>query len=396
MNKLKFIRGNGAIPASLEGEDHISALVFYMSDSDIPRAKEGIDGFSTTNRIIAVSSLDRAESLGIVANSEKWIIKVLHYQLSEIFRINPAIILYLGIFQKPSDTNFSFAEVKTMQNFAGSKLRQIGVYLGEHELKTEYITALQGQADALELEDAPLSILFAPKITNVASLSNNRASLRQRVSIVIAQDGGSKVESLFKEGNTSKSSVTAIGIVLSLLSKSKVNQSISWVGGFPSGVDQPAFSDGKLYSSLDKALIDTLDKNGYIFLRTYPSIADSYISDTATMDLPTSDYATIERVRTMDKAIRNIRAYLLPELGANVYIDPDTGKLQAYSVAHLETIAGRALEDMQKAGELSGYKVFVDPTQNVLATSTIEFVIKELPVGVIRKMQVNIGFTDKL
>ena len=114
------------------------------------------------------------------------------------------------------------------------------------------------------------------------------------------------------------------------------------------------------------------------------------------MDLPTSDYATIERVRTMDKAIRNIRAYLLPELGANVYIDPDTGKLQAYSVAHLETIAGRALEDMQKAGELSGYKVFVDPTQNVLATSTIEFVIKELPVGVIRKMQVNIGFTDKL
>ena len=73
-----------------------------------------------------------------------------------------------------------------------------------------------------------------------------------------------------------------------------------------------------------------------------------------------------------------------------------TGKLQSYTVAHLETTANKALEDMEKAGELSGYQASVDPEQDVLATSTVEVVIKNVPVGVIRKIKVKIGYVKSL
>ena len=51
---------------------------------------------------------------------------------------------------------------------------------------------------------------------------------------------------------------------------------------------------------------------------------------------------------------------------------------------------------MERAGELSGYRAYINPEQSVLATSTVEVVIREIPTGVLRSLQVKIGFTQKL
>ena len=98
----------------------------------------------------------------------------------------------------------------------------------------------------------------------------------------------------------------------------------------------------------------------------------------------------------MDKVVRGIRTYLLPKLGGNVYIDKATGQLQTHSVEFLQTTAQKALEDMEKAGELSGYVVEIDPDQNVLSTSEIEFVIRPVGVGVVRRFKVKIGFAESV
>jgi len=124
--------------------------------------------------------------------------------------------------------------------------------------------------------------------------------------------------------------------------------------------------------------------------------ADNYYNDSHTLDLPTSDYAYIENVRTMDKATRGIRQNLLPYLNAPLYVDATTGKLRPDMVAFLETTAGRALEEMEKAGELSGYKAEINPEQNVLATSELEVQIKQVPVGVMRVVKVKIGYTTSV
>ena len=181
-------------------------------------------------------------------------------------------------------------------------------------------------------------------------------------------------------------------MVLGLLSSAAVHESIGWVKNFPTGVNVPAFGDGTLYRDLDKALVEQLDGGRYLFFVTHVGQAGSYVNDSHTMDSAISDYAMIESVRTMDKAVRGVRTYLIPELGGNIYIDAETGKMQAYSVSHLETTANKALEDMEKAGELSGYKVEIDPEQDVLSTSEVEIIIRQVAVGVMRKIKVKIGF----
>ncbi len=386
MNSLKIERQNGNIPKSVAGEDHVSGFIAYLAEEEIP------DGFKT-DHVQAVSTVDTAEALGIKDDADSWGVRVLHYQLSEIFRVNPGISLYVGIFTKP--TTYKFTEIKTVQNFASGRIRQMAVWCGDKEFNADDVTVIQGVADALDEENAPLSVLYAPKVTSVGNMPADVAGANQcRVSVVIAQAGsGTGAELYADEANSeTRASVSAIGVVLGLLSSAAVHQSIGWVKNFPTGVNVPAFGDGTLYRDLDKALVEQLDSSRYLFFVTHVGQSGSYVNDSHTMDSAISDYAMIESVRTMDKAVRGIRTYLIPELGGNIYVDADTGKMQAYSIDHLKTTANKALEDMEKAGELSGYKVDIDPEQDILSTSEVEIVIKQVAVGVMRRIKVKIGF----
>lgn len=393
---LSINRQNGNVPKSLPGEDHITGLVIYMAAGDIPA------GFKT-ERVQALSTIDAAEAAGIVdyttaadgtQTAAPWAVRVLHYHLSELYRINPAVSLYVGIFEKPQGDNMTFAEIKTVQNFADGRIRQIGVWCGDRVPSEDDLVAIQGQADTLEAQGAELSVVYAPKVANVKQISTKLAGGGKcRVSVVIGQAGSGVGAELYKDKtNAAKASVSGLGVVLGLISKAKVHQCIAWVKEFPTGISLPAFGDGTLLRDLDKALVEQLDTARYLFFVTQQGQSGSYMNDSHTMDSAISDYASIESVRTMDKGARGVRAYLIPELGGNVYVDADTGKLASYTVAHLETVAGHALEDMEKAGELSGYKAEIDPDQDVAASSTVDIVLKKVAVPVMRHVRIKIGF----
>ncbi len=388
---LKILRENGNVPKSLPGEDHITGLVSYMAATDIP------DTFKT-GRVQALSTIDAAESAGITADAESWAVRVLHYHLSEIYRLNPAVSLYVAIFEKPQGESQTFAELKTVQNFATGRIRQIGVWCGDRTLSGDDLTALQGVADALAGEEAELSVVYAPKVGTLNTMPVNLAGEnKSRVSVVIGQAGSGKGAELYNDKtNTGKASVSGLGVVMGLLSSAKVHQSIAWIKEFPTGVSLPAFGDGTLLRDVDKALLETLDTARYLFFVTHIGQAGSYMNDSHTMDSAISDYAAIESVRTMDKAVRGIRTYVKPELGGNVYVDASTGQLASYTVAHLETVANQALEAMERAGELSGYKVEIDPAQDVAGSGTVEIVIKNVAVPVMRHVRIKIGFAKSV
>ncbi|WP_280120360.1 DUF2586 family protein [Sangeribacter muris] len=388
---LKILRENGNVPKSLPGEDHITGLVSYMAATDIP------DTFKT-GRVQALSTIDAAESAGITADAESWAVRVLHYHLSEIYRLNPAVSLYVAIFEKPQGESQTFAELKTVQNFAAGRIRQIGVWCGDRALSGDDLTALQGVADALAGEEAELSVVYAPKVGTLNTMPVNLAGEnKSHVSVVIGQAGSGKGAELYNDKtNTGKASVSGLGVVMGLLSSAKVHQSIAWIKEFPTGVSLPAFGDGTLLRDVDKALLETLDTARYLFFVTHIGQAGSYMNDSHTMDSAISDYAAIESVRTMDKAVRGIRTYVKPELGGNVYVDASTGQLASYTVAHLETVANQALEAMERAGELSGYKVEIDPAQDVAGSGTVEIVIKNVAVPVMRHVRIKIGFAKSV
>lgn len=385
---LTIVRQNGNVPKSQNGQDHVSGFVAYLLEADIPAA-------FNAEPVQAVSTIDKAEELGITADATAWSVKMLHYQLEEVFRINPSITLYVGLFSKPE--SMTFQELKKVQNYAEGAIRQMAIWNGDTAPTADNIVKLEAVADSLDTENAPLSTLYAPLVSNYKNLPSNLATNNPRVSVVIAQAGSGTGAELYKsKDNKTKATVSAIGVALGTLSKAAVHQCIAWVKNFPSGISMPALGDGTLVRTIDKGELEKLDTNRYLFLNNVVGVAGSYWNDSHTMDSPTSDYAAIESVRTMDKAVRGIRTYLTPELGGNVYIDPDTGKLQSYTVSHLETTANIPLEEMEKAGELSGYKAEIDAEQDVLSTGTIEVTIKNVPVGVVRKFKVKIGFVKSL
>ena len=385
---LTIVRQNGNVPKSQNGQDHVSGFVAYLLEADIPAAFKA-------EPVQAVSTIDKAEELGITADATAWSVKMLHYQLEEVFRINPSITLYVGLFSKPE--SMTFQEMKKVQNYAEGAIRQMAIWNGDTAPTADNIVKLEAVADSLDTENAPFSTLYAPLVSNYKNLPNNLATNNPRVSVVIAQAGSGTGAELYKsKDNKTKATVSAIGVALGTLSKAAVHQCIAWVKNFPSGISMPALGDGTLVRTIDKGELEKLDTNRYLFLNNVVGVAGSYWNDSHTMDSPTSDYAAIESVRTMDKAVRGIRTYLTPELGGNVYIDPDTGKLQSYTVSHLETTANIPLEEMEKAGELSGYKAEIDAEQDVLSTNTIEVTIKNVPVGVVRKFKVKIGFVKSL
>lgn len=395
MQNLTITRTNGNIVRSLSGEDHISGLVFYSAT--LPAADEGVDGFTATERIHAISSLPTAEKYGITADAAAWETRVLHHILDSIFNMNPGVSLYVGIFKPAAGAN-AFSEIKQIQNYAGGRLRQVGVWNGAVELSDTLVNSLQSVRTILEAQNKPLSILYAPKVTDVTKLPTDLAKIgRNGVSVIISQDGAGVAAELYADAdNEGKASVSDLGDLLGAVSKAKVHQSIAWVEQFPTNISVAGFGDGTKYRDLDTATIEELDAARYIFGRTYDGLAGVFFNDNHTLDVGTSDYAYINDVRTMDKAVRGVRTYLLPKLGRPMQVDASTGKLERTVVEHLITTGNKALEDMAKAGELSGYKFDIDPDQNILATSRLRGVIKNVAVGVMRNLDLEIGFAPSI
>ncbi|MHB9003516.1 MAG: DUF2586 family protein [Coriobacteriia bacterium] len=390
MNKITIVKGNGGVPQSLPGQDHYSGLIMYLANANLPA------GFSTTDRIKAISTLADAEALGIVSTSANWEIIGLHYHISECFRVNPACLLWVGLFLTPTST-YDFTEINQMVSFSEGKMRKCTVWAYQLDLAAQELTTLQGIATALDALFTPVQIAYCPRIANISSLTSLVSTGLRNVSVVIGQDGDGAGAAIYvlTANATNLYSVSLAGLVCGHMSLAKVHESIAWVEKFPSGIPTPAFGDGTLVKNCSAAVITTLDDDHYLFLNYQGGLSGSWWNDSYSMDLDTSDYKYIETNISMDKAIRGIRTYLLPKLSGPIYLQDD-GTLRPDDVAYLETLAGKQLEDMKKAKELSGYLVTINPAQNVLSTSEIEFVIQKIGVGVMRKFKVTINNTTNI
>jgi hypothetical protein len=292
-------------------------------------------------------------------------------------------------------------DIKSLQYYAEGKLRQVGIFTETLANIGSYQTActgVPGVSNGLEQEHQPLSVVVAfgggdYEFSDLTT-GNHIAAGRCNVSLLVSCDLDVQVVKMLGDNNFAY--YGCIGNCMGAISKASVNESIAWVQKFPLGLHLPGFITGELLKETSVTNQNLIDDNRYIFVRTLAGVSNNYYNDSYTLDEDTSDYAYIENVRTMDKATRGIRANLLPQLNAPLYVDPSTGKLRPDTAKSLENTAARALEDMEKAGELSGYKVEIDPNQNVLATSQLEIVVKNVAVGVLRKVLVKIGFTTNI
>jgi hypothetical protein len=391
-NSVTLTKGAGGLGTPLTSTDHISGLISLTNE--LP------SGFSTASRIQQVYSVAEAETLGITSTfsvGDTWTASstdILHYHIEEYFRIQPKGNLYVGIYATSSD----FAEITEMVDYANGEIKQIGIY--DYTTYTSgNVSLIQAQLDLCETNNKPLVALYQPSFigvtTSLSTLTTIHDQTNEGVSVLLGQDGGNLGKSLY---DATTKTIGCVGTVLGAVSLSKVNESLAWINKYDLSAteyDTLAFGNGTQYASLSDNTINGIDGKGYLFLKKHVGIAGSYINNPYTAVALTSDYKYIHRNRTINKAIRNLRTFILPELARPLTFNSD-GTLSEDIISYFETIGARALDQMIRDSEISNYSVYIDSSQNTLSTGELEINVMIIPVGTADVIKVNVGFVTSL
>lgn len=324
-------------------------------------------------------------------------IDILHYHVSEFFRLQPKGKLYIGVYAL-ADVG-TFASITLMQNFAQGEINQLGIYQKSAAFTTAQMNTIQSVITALEALHKPLVAILAGEISgtaDVAAITTNLKTLSDpQVALTIAQDGAALGFKLFKA--TGKS-ITNLGERLGAEALAAVNESVAWFAKFQvatSELDTVAFANGQLFTAVSDGAIVNLDNYGFNFLRKVIGLTGTYHNRPYTAVAPTSDYSLTYLNRTIYKAIRSVRAVLLPETGSPVLVNAD-GTLTADVIGYFKGLSKQGLDPMVSNRELSGYAVLIDPSQNVISTQTLVVTVELQPTGTADFIRVNIGFTNIL
>jgi hypothetical protein len=159
----------------------------------------------------------------------------------------------------------------------------------------------------------------------------------------------------------------------------------------------PGLSSGNKISDYSETDLDTLDEKGFIYYTAVSGVAGIFINDTHTCAKITSDYAYGENNRTIKKAIKLAKAALAPKVKGRLYVDENTGFMAVETVKDLETITKVSLDPMVASGDISGgVDAYINPEQNVLATSEFEVLLTFIPVAIGRRITLKVGFRNPL
>lgn len=386
--KVQFNKGQGGLGRPLPGEDHISGFIMPFTNAALP------SGFTTSDRIKRVLSLEQAEALGIIEGGAGDI-DILWYHVREYFRIQPQGDLYIFLID---DTGIAYDEMQELQDFAGGKIRQTGYYDGGTTFAAANTTTLQTTLMALEGQKQPMQVLYAADISGVGdltTLADLRALSNKNVSVVIGEDGNAKGAAL---AASATQSITTLGATLGAVSLAQVHENIGWHQEFPLSegadleLDVANFANGQEFvKDVSLLVADGLHDKGYIFIIKEIGDTQTYHNGAHVAIALTNDFFSIERNRTIDKAVRGINIALLPQLNSPLFFNPD-GTLTEDTIARFKNEADRSLDAMERDSELSSREILIDPTQNSQTTGEIEITVKLQPVGVAEKITVNIGF----
>lgn len=144
------------------------------------------------------------------------------------------------------------------------------------------------------------------------------------------------------------------------------------------------------------SVVDALYAKGYMCPRIYVGLPGYYMVDDPLAVADTDDYAHLTGRRTIDKAARIAYITMLQFLIDEIELNEDGTMQQPVLKSWQAAVEDAINSQMSAAGELSvvngsGCKFFIDPQQNVLATSQVQGTLKVRPYGYARDIIVNVG-----
>lgn len=410
MGEIVINRTNGGLGRRNPSQDAISGMVISTAAYDS----------NLVNKVLEINSLTDALAQGITPQKDTTHATKVYAEVAEFYRLAPGVKLFLMVLNtsatltQVADKAVATNLVKLLRSAeANGRIRQVAIGADDAvsasfgDILTRTVAGpvisftgavVKAQALALEEEQLkrPVHILVEGK--HFTGTGSNALDLREAncnlVSVCINKNNFPT--------NTAKNA--GIGTVLGMIARRKVNECIGYVGEESSPINgniqdeqnyiNPKLSSDLAISSYNETDWTQLDLKGYIFPKTFAGRVGVFLNDSHTCALKSDDYSTIENVRVIQKAIRTAYAALVPYINSTIKINDD-GTLPQTVCSHFQNVVNVAIRrDMASVDEISSVDSFVDPNQNLLATSEINVEIEIVPTGVARKIIVPIGFKN--
>lgn len=374
------------------------------------------------NTVVELNKLEDAVALGLKPyGDEGAFMSGVPYKLIKDYfnRVGNSGRLWISF----ADCSSDWSALTTMQRVAKGVINQFGVWTeqylwtgaaeGEELYSLNLVADLNAVAESLGTDYfSPAVVLLSANTSKVKTGASTTAEValsriptcitgNRRVTCLLSQSSDPDTRAM-QGALASTTPVGSLGYALGSVAVANVAWCVGWVEMF----DQAAFAqniefgfgnttvvDGHLtestpYEALTKRQLDDLDDKGYMFLRTLEGLeGHTYFNGDPTCS--DGDYDTIARNRTINKTRRLVRIALLPDVNSPQYVNPSNGQLAASAVTRYNNLISGQLSRMQANGEISGYKVNVPASQNILRTKKLVFSFIVVPIGCAKSIEVS-------
>lgn len=145
----------------------------------------------------------------------------------------------------------------------------------------------------------------------------------------------------------------------------------------------------------DEAATPGLDSQRFTTARTLRGKTGFYLTNCNSMASAGSDFALAQGCRVIDEACRIARAAELDFLSGSVRIGKTTGFIDERDAQKFEKIVNAQLKaGVVSTGDASDSSVTMSRTENILATGSEPVTVRVIPLGYLKHIATNIGFSN--
>ena len=193
-------------------------------------------------------------------------------------------------------------------------------------------------------------------------------------------------------GDTVSSSTApgAVGLAMGRLAAVPVQRKISRVKDGPLSNTVAYLGTGTLEAAAGAEAV--IASKGFITWQRYPNKSGYFWSGDHMFTANTDDYSMLARGRVIDKAHVLAYSVFVEEVDDEVLVNAD-GTIDAGFAKWLQQqIVGAINTTMVANKEISAVDCYINPSQNIIATSTLNVVLKIRPVGYASDIEISLGF----
>lgn len=400
VNKL-----NGGLGRTSGQDDRVIALICGMT----------LPAGMAYNTVYELLDITTAEDLGITKTSDDTNSELVHYHLSEAFRLCPGFTFRLIPVEKTETITTLVADdalVSAIRGIAGINVLLVAGVVSPVASALTDAVLLQGLVTSFEAEHLLIDGIFVEGTggatpIEVTAYPDLRTITAPNITYVIAQD---PAVALLKTGYAKHA---AIGTVAGSIAVRKVHEDLGSVdieekprsrkGEESYSLSSEllgywlssALSDGTTFKSLSPAEQKELTARGYMYVGNFADYDGFYFNGCPTAVSKTSDYAYFNFNCIWNKAARIIRKTLIPKIRSKIPKD-STGAIKSTWLSAAEGLILSKLEAMETAENIDGSDVYIDPLQSPGEETPLR-VKAIVQVGeIVHEFDVDLGLTDKI